>query len=297
LEAQRRSGTVAVVIRTCNESELIGTCLDTLHGQQGSFDLDVLVVDSGSTDSTVEIAQKHRARVIELPPAGFDYSKSLNLGVENVRGEIVISLSAHAVPVDVSWIATMVAAFDDPLVAGVSSRQVPWPGAPWKEVDRLERVFGGAKRVYGAEDVAEVLFSNAASAFRRSVWREWPFTLPAVEDLDWAERVVEAGWKIVYEPSAVVFHSHTESPRAQARRLIDISRAHSLRSRHRVVRDALGLVYRDSRSIAALDEPIARKAEYVGEVVRTAYYYVLDYSRPGTTAELRRDELARIADP
>jgi hypothetical protein len=113
--------------------------------------------------------------------------------------------------------------------------------------------------------------------------------------------MLEEGWRIVYEPDAVVFHSHTESPRAQARRLIDISRAHdegrAVRSRLSVLRDALGLVYRDSRSIAALDEPITRKASHVGEVVRTAYYYARDYSRPGTTAERRRDELARVADP
>jgi glycosyltransferase involved in cell wall biosynthesis len=302
LDAQPRSGTVGIVIRACNESELIGTCLDTLRRQQGNFELDVLVVDSGSTDSTVTIASSHGARVIELPPGDFDYSKSLNLGVAHTRGDIVMSLSAHAVPVDVTWIARMMAAFDDdPLVAGVSSRQVPWPGAPWNEVERLGRVFGDTRRVYGTDDIEEVLFSNAASAFRRSVWHERPFTLPAVEDLDWARRTLEAGWKIVYEPNAVVFHSHTESPRAQARRLIDISRAHDrgqpLRSRHQVLRDALGLVWRDSRSIAALDEPIARKVDYVGELVRTAYYYALDYKRPGTTAERRREELARPADP
>jgi glycosyltransferase involved in cell wall biosynthesis len=301
VEVPNNPATVGVVIRTCNESAWIGRCLDTLSRQRGSVDLDLLVVDSGSTDATVEIARSHGARIIELPPSDFDYSKALNLGVEHVRGDIVVSLSAHAVPVDDSWIPRMLAAFDDPLVAGVSSRQVPWPGAPWKEVERLARVFGDARRVYGIDDVAEVLFSNAASAFRRSVWRDRPFTLPAVEDLDWARRMVEAGWKIAYEPSASVFHSHTESPRAQAQRLIDISRAHeggqASRSRRRVLHDALGLVYRDARSIVALDEPIARKIDYVGELVRTAYYYVLDYSRPGTTAERRRDEPARLADP
>lgn len=186
----------------------------------------------------------------------------------------------------------MIAAFEEPSVAGVSCRQVPWPGAPWKETERLRQMFGDTRLVFGPEDAAELVFSNAASGIRRSVWRDQPFTLPAVEDLEWARRVVSAGWTIVYEPRATVFHSHEESAKAQARRLIDISRAHdadaTARTRRRTVRDAAGLLYRDSRSIVGLDEPVRRKLAYMGELARTAYYYVTDFPQPGTTAERRR---------
>jgi glycosyltransferase involved in cell wall biosynthesis len=285
---------VGIVIRTLNEGASIGTCLESLRGQRGAFELDVLVVDSGSTDPTIEIARRHGARVVELPPGEFDYSTALNFGIENVRGDIVISLSAHAIPVDDGWLATMAAPFEDPRVAGVSSRQVPWTGAPWKEVRRLEQVFGTTRFVYGREAASEVVFSNAASGIRRAVWQEQPFTLPAVEDLEWARRVATAGWTIVYEPGAVVHHSHSEGARAQARRLIDISRAHeatlSPRARRRTIRDAIGLLYRDSRSIVALDEPLGRRVQHLAELLRTVYYYVVDYSRPGTTAEHRRVE-------
>lgn len=284
--------TVGIVIRALDESELIGTCLETLRRQRGDFDLDVLVVDSGSTDSTVAIAGSLGARIAEISPSEFDYSTALNLGIDNVRGDIVLSLSAHAIPVDEHWLATMLAAFEEPSVAGVSCRQVPWPDAPWKETERLRRMFGDMRVVFGPEDAAEPVFSNAASGIRRSVWREQPFTLPAVEDLEWARRVVSAGWTIVYEPRATVFHSHEESARAQARRLIDISRAHDAdagaRTRRRTVRDAAGLFYRDSRSIAVLDEPVRRKLAYMGELARTAYYYVTDFPQSGTTAERRR---------
>ena len=298
--SQHPAGLVGVVIRTLNESELIGRCLDTLHRQRSAFDLDLLVIDSGSTDSTIEIARSHGARIVELPPGDFDYSMALNLGIENVRGDIVISLSAHAIPIDELWLAKMVAAFEEPRVAGVSSRQVPWPGAPWKEVKRLRRTFGDTRFVYGLENAAGIIFSNSASGIRRAAWREQTFTLPAVEDLEWARRVVAAGWWIVYESGATVFHSHKESPRAQARRFIDISRAHDAdlvpRTRPRAIRDALGLFYRDSRSIAALDEPFRPKLAYVTELIRTAYYYVVDYSRSGTTAERRCEESRRLTD-
>src|SRR4051812_8888160 len=92
--------TVGVVIRTLNESEHIARCIQTLRQQQGRFELDVVVVDSGSTDGTVELGRANGARIVELSPDEFDYSKALNLGIESVRGDLVVSLSAHAIPVD-----------------------------------------------------------------------------------------------------------------------------------------------------------------------------------------------------
>lgn len=281
--------TVGVVIRTLDESELIGRCLETLAAQRGDFDLDVLVVDSGSTDGTVEIARSHGARIVELPPGEFDYSRSLNLGIEEVRGDLVVSLSAHAIPTDEGWLESVTAHFGRSDVAGVSTRQVPWPDAPWQEVKRIAQAFGEEPRAYSRADSAGLLFSNAASAIRRCVWQEHPFTLPAVEDLEWAQRVVAAGWSIVYEPGTAVYHSHRESPRAQARRMIDINRVNDAERTHlRTLHEAAGFFRRDARSIFRLDDPLRRKLAYLAELVRTVWFYVIDFSRAGTTAERRR---------
>jgi GT2 family glycosyltransferase len=284
--------TIGVVIRTLNEGDLIGRCLETLARQVSPYELDVLVVDSGSTDETLKIARTHGARIVELSPGGFDYSKALNLGIENVAGELVVSLSAHAIPVDDRWLERMTAPFSDPVVAGVYSRQVPWPDAPWQEVHRLRDQFGKADRVHDREHVDELVFSNAASSIRRSVWQKEPFTLPAVEDLEWARRVIGAGWKIVYAPEASVYHSHHENARAQARRLIDINRVadSEARSRRRTVREAAGLLFRESRKIVSLDEPLRRKPAYLADLTRVVFYYVVDFSRAGTTAERRRED-------
>ena len=185
---------VGVVIRTLNEQQLIQQCLETLMKQDGGFDLDIVVVDSGSTDATVELATRHGARIVEMQAATFDYSASLNLGIERAHGEFLISLSAHAIPLDEYWLERMIAPFSDARVAGVTGRQVPWPGAPWKEVERLETLFGDTSLTHPPASTEQLVFSNAASAIRRSVWHEEPFTLPAVEDLDWARRVLDAGW-------------------------------------------------------------------------------------------------------
>jgi rhamnosyltransferase len=284
---------IGVVIRTLDEAELIGRCLETLHGQQGSYDLDVVVVDSGSTDATVEIAEAHGARVVHMSPADFDYSKALNLGIQEARGELVAILSAHAIPLDDRWLERMTAPFGDPKVAGVASRQIAWPGAPWWEFARLQASFGDERRTYTAGDTEGVVFSNAASCIRRSVWHHARFTLPAAEDLEWAQRVVAAGLSVVYEPAATVYHSHDEPPRAQARRMIDINRVateDAERTRRRTIREAGGLLYRNGQKILRLDEPRSRKLVYLAELVQMVWYYVIDFSRAGSTAERRRDD-------
>jgi rhamnosyltransferase len=294
MNASVSNGTIGVVIRTLNESELIGRCIETLRGQQGGFELDVLVVDSGSTDSTLEIARERGARILELAPTEFDYSKALNLGIAEVRGDLTVSLSAHAIPADEHFLERLTAPFDDPNVAGVAARQAPWPDAPWQEVRRLQSQFTTTPRVFSGEHSAEILFSNAASCIRRTVWSGEPFTLPAVEDLEWARRVVARGWKIVYEPEAAVYHSHYEDPRAQAQRLIDLSRAADptsrTRTKRRTAHEAAGFFVRDSRAVLELEEPARRKLVYLRDVARVAWYYVLDFSRSGTTAERRRGD-------
>jgi len=278
---------IGVVIRTLNEAALIGTCLETLARQQPGFDLDVLVVDSGSTDATVDIARSHAARIHEIAPDDFDYSTALNVGIERVEGELVLILSAHAIPTDEHWIARMTAPFEDPKVAGVACRQVPWEGAPWREVARLAREFGTARHVYRGED-SQALFSNAASCIRRSVWQQEPFTLPAAEDLEWSQRVVKAGWSVVYEAETSVYHSHDETPREQARRLLDINRAADHDApRRRALREAAAYLRRDAKAIAGLDAPARRKVTYLGNLLAMVAYYVIDFSRSGTTAERR----------
>jgi glycosyltransferase involved in cell wall biosynthesis len=284
--------TIGVVIRTLNESELIARCLETLAAQRGGFDLDVVVVDSGSTDSTLEIARAHGVRIVELPPGDFDYSRALNLGIEAVGGDLVASLSAHAIPLDDHWLEQMAAPFENERVAGVSCRQVPWPDAPWQEVHRLAIQFLDASSVYADAGSDRIVFSNAASLVRRSVWLDHPFTLPAAEDLDWARRVIAAGWKIVYESRTAVYHSHYEDVRAQALRMIDINRVLDTdgapRTRRRTLREGAALLVQDSRTILRLDEPFRRKAAYLADLVRMVGYYVIDFSRAGTTAERRR---------
>lgn len=276
---------VSYVIRTYNEAEFIGRLLETLRAQKApGVETEVIVVDSGSTDKTVEILEGWPVRLLKIKKSEFNYGKALNLGIRAAKGELIAMLSAHAIPTSNDWLGRMTMHFRDERVAGVFGRQVPWPDAQWREVRRLKREFAGESVVYtGSEDVEKVSFSNAASCIRRAVWEEHSFAaLPGAEDLEWAKWALATGYRVVYEADVAVFHSHKESSRESAQRVINFEKAADetrKRPRNLVLtgRQAAGLAYRDLRYVAQLEKPERNRWKLATESLARAYWFYRDF--------------------
>ena len=218
-QAQGRKQRVSILLRTLNESQHLPEMLRAVQTQHLAADIEWILVDSGSTDTTLDIAwQFGMAHILTLPPAEFSFGRALNAAAGKASGEILVALSAHACPAHERWLAFLLGHFDSVQVGGVYGRQLPrrdaWPPV---RVD-YERCYGPESVVH--ESVANVFFSNANAAFRRSLWERFPFdeTLPACEDQAWARCVVDAGYRIVYDSRATVYHSHNESARQTYRR-------------------------------------------------------------------------------
>jgi rhamnosyltransferase len=210
---------ISIVIRAKNEARDIGETLAAIYRQEGVGPIEVIVVDSGSTDGTLAIVRQFPVRVIEIPPATFTYGRALNIGVAAARGEIVVSLSAHSLPAHERWLANLVRNFADPRVAGVYGRQIPRPNATF--FDLFGMALSGVTSRRWRWQERDMMFSNANGAFRRQLCRLYPFDerLPGAEDLAWAHLVQRQGYAIVYEPAAPVYHSHGESLPRLLRRL------------------------------------------------------------------------------
>jgi len=215
---------VSVVIPTLNAGPGFRDLLDKLSTQETSFGYEVLVVDSGSTDGTAELARRRGAVVHTIPRAEFGHGATRNLGVSLSRGEYVVFIVQDAVPLDGQWLAAMVENLErDDLVAGVYGRQSPRPestlltrvlvnGWPTAGLERREQCVE-APALYRALTPAErrslATFDNVSSCVRRSVWESIPFEPTGFgEDVRWGKRVVETGYKLVYEPRSAVLHSH-----------------------------------------------------------------------------------------
>lgn len=225
---------VSVIVLTFNAGPSFEGLLRRLLAQETDFAYEVLVIDSGSTDGTPYLAERYGASVHRIPPEEFDHGAARNLGVSLCQGEYVALLVQDAVPLDEFWLAAMVEDLEsDPLVAGVYGRQVPRPesdpltrvlvnGWPTASLERREQFAGGPERyrtLSSAERRTLAIFDDVSSCVRRSVWREIPFNrTPFGEDLRWGRRVVEAGYKLVYEPRSTVYHSHERGAMYDLRR-------------------------------------------------------------------------------
>jgi glycosyltransferase involved in cell wall biosynthesis len=196
---------IAVIIRTRNEAEGLSRCLTAVTLQR-DVTPEIVVVDHASVDGTVEIAELHQAHMVHIPEGQFSYGKAINEGIRAARAEYLAILSAHCIPVNDLWLLRLVSHLRCPMVAGVYGRQEPLPDSSDFDKRDLWTTFGLDRKVQRRD----YFFHNANSAIRRDVWRQYPFneTIAGVEDRAWAKQVLGAGYTIVYEPEASVYHPH-----------------------------------------------------------------------------------------
>lgn len=200
----------SVVIRAHNEERHIGRLLEGIQ-QQTVKAVEIILVDSGSTDATLSVASRYPARVVPISPQDFSFGRALNLGCAASRGHITVIASAHVYPLYRDWLEALLAPFEDRRVALAYGKQ------RGDERTRLSesRIFARWFPEESDPDQAHPFCNNANAAIRRSVWEEnrYDETLTGLEDIDWAQRVLARGHRIVYRADAGVAHIHAETYR------------------------------------------------------------------------------------
>ena len=220
---------ISVVIPVLNGGPDLVRCLEAIGHQVADEEVEIVVVDSGSQDGSVEAARAHGARVHEIPASEFGHGRTRNLGAELARGEILVFTSQDAVAASETWLATLARSLARGVrIAGAYGRQLPHADATPPEQYFLDFLYGPGARVQRLDAAAEpdfeqTLFSNVNSAIPRAVWQEFPFAddLIMSEDQEWSRRVLRAGYELVYEPEAAVHHSHRYSVADAFRRFFD----------------------------------------------------------------------------
>jgi rhamnosyltransferase len=190
----------SVIIRAKDKVDTIGAALESIRAQ--SVHAEIVVVDSGSRDGTLRIAHRLADRVIEIPPERFTYGRALNLGAAAAAAPVHFALSAHCVAPDARWIERALTHYERPDVAGAGGRRLALGGR-----DRPEPF---VQRLADARADPGWGFSNHASSWRAAVWAEFPFDeqLRYAEDKEWALRVLNAGWVLVFDTELFVDMSH-----------------------------------------------------------------------------------------
>ncbi|NEO08142.1 glycosyltransferase family A protein, partial [Moorena sp. SIO3I8] len=107
---------ISIIIRCYNEEEHIGRLLSGIM-QQTIQDVEIIVVDSGSTDATPSIASRYRVKLLSIKPEEFSFGRALNLGCQAATGQFIVIASAHVYPIYQDWIEKLLAPFKDPKIA------------------------------------------------------------------------------------------------------------------------------------------------------------------------------------
>ena len=197
---------LSVVIRAKNEAESIGRVLDILRSQTIAESIQIVLVDSGSTDGTRAIAKARGIDPIEIPAESFTFGGALNTGCNAATAPVIVALSAHAFPPDERWAERMVAAFDDDRVAAACGEDRAPDGSPLAEPVFQHAELARRHPFWG--------YSNAAGGFRASLWRarNWRTDMPGTEDKEWAWHWLEEGWTVRVDPGLWVEHDHSHDP-------------------------------------------------------------------------------------
>jgi len=214
-----KSVTVSIIVRALNEEQWLDGALDSCRRQilDSEIDLELVLVDSGSTDRTLDIAKKHACQIFHIKKSEFTFGRSLNIGCDGSTGDILVFISAHCVPDNNHWLQNLITPLQTGVCDYVYGRQIGH-----KTVTRFSEneVFA---HYFGEESELKqdgFFCNNANSAITRAVWKKHRFdeTVTGLEDMVLAKAIVNDGGQIGYVADATVVHIHEESLQQVRRR-------------------------------------------------------------------------------
>jgi len=213
---QNKKPLVSIVIRTLNENRFIERLLVSIYKQDIVEPFEVIVVDSGSEDKTLDIIKKYPVKILYIKPRDFSFGYSLNKGIKQARGKYIVFTSAHCYPVNENWLANIIRPFEDEKIGLVYGKQRGNHLNKFSEKQIFKNMFPDKP----IKRQKTPFCNNANCAIRRSIWETIPYDekLTGLEDLDWANKILQRGYYLYYNPEAEVIHVHTEDTQNQFRR-------------------------------------------------------------------------------
>lgn len=277
---------VSIVIPTKNGGDRLDEVLSAVYRQQTKYEYEVICVDSGSSDQTLDILKKYPCQVYVIPPEEFGHGKTRNFGASKGTGDYIMFLTQDAVPANEHWIESMVGAMQiEQGIAGGFGIHYPYPDCnvlDKRDLKRHFQNFGEENHVFFLDDRERyfqdksyqqylAFFSDNNSCLKREVWEKMPYQeVDFAEDQLWARQILEAGYKKVYCPHAAVYHSHNYPLRTYFKRYYDefkgiygVFQWRMFERARSVIKRILVMDLQDMRYILGRGNGITRKAYWI----------------------------------
>jgi len=201
---------ISIVIRTLNEQKFLSECLIAISRQKIDDQIEVIIVDSGSTDRTLEIAKDFNTNIVYIRKEEFTFGRSLNYGCDVANGGIIVMISAHCIPTTCDWLVNLITPIRNGTCAYTYGRQVAREGVSKYSEGMVYRKYFPLQ---SAVPQVGYFCNNANAAISRKLWDEFRFneSLTGLEDMELAKRIVGEERKVGYVANACVEHIHEEN--------------------------------------------------------------------------------------
>ena len=219
---------VSIIIPTYNGGRIFSKCLEMIGRQDYGGKTQLVIVDSGSTDGTIELAERAGGLIKRIDRRRFHHANTRNEAVLLARFDMVIVTVQDAVPCSTSWLSDLERSLRETGVATVYTDQIPHDDAsPYArfEIESISKARGGKQKIQQIESLEAfwempydeayraIGLDNVCAIYRRELLINTPFPeVDFAEDMAWAFKNMLLGHRVLYQPDIKVKHSHNRSP-------------------------------------------------------------------------------------
>lgn len=200
---------VSLVIRTLNEEDYLKELLTAIINQKlDGFNIEIVIIDSGSTDATLSIAESFDARITHITKDEFTFGRSLNMGSDFSNGDILVYISGHCIPSTNQWLCNLVKPIKDGVAQYTYGRQIGRDTTKFSEQKIFNKYYPPTSKI----PQSDFFCNNANSAIRRDIWHKFKFNeqVTGLEDMELSKRLCQQEGKVAYVAEACVYHIHNE---------------------------------------------------------------------------------------
>ena len=199
---------VSIVIRTLNEERYLADLLTGIQNQESEFNHEVVLIDSGSTDKTLSIAEEYGCRILHISRDEFSFGRSLNRACDAAFGKFLVFVSGHCIPYNEHWLQNIVQPLNTGTIQYCYGRQLGGPHTYWSESQIFSKYFPESSSL----PQEGFYCNNANSAILTDVWKRYKFDeeLTGLEDMHLAKSLVAEGGSVGYASESCVYHLHHE---------------------------------------------------------------------------------------
>lgn len=211
--------TVSIIVPVYNGEQTLSSCLESLLNQNYPYDAyEIIVVENGSTDETISIAQRYPVRLLQSHQRG--PAAARNLGIRHSHSEIIAFTDADCIA-HPDWLAELVKPYEDFTVGGVAGEILAHQHGERNIVERFSDEFSPLKNFISGEGEFLPHLYTANASYRREVLQKVGGFNPELftaEDVDLSWRVqLESNYKVCYAQQAVIYHQHRSTSQGLGR--------------------------------------------------------------------------------